>query len=180
MSKKKCAAVLPARRRAGMREVLKRSYSCDICGKKYSQPQGLSRHHQAEHNPHSCLYCGFKWSRPYQYRSHLEKWHLDVNADNILGKPAGSRRKSTIIGRNLPQHFFPSAFEPDPQSHAEPLRRPLMLPLPAMAHYDPLHERAGPAVTSRKREEVGVLQLTDIIEPDIPSAFRSQKSILNQ
>jgi hypothetical protein len=168
-----------------MREVLKRSYSCVICSKKYSQPQGLSRHHQEEHNPHSCLYCCFKWSRPYQYRIHLEKWHLDVNADNILGKPAGSRRKSTIIGRNLPQHVFPPAFEPDPKSHAEPLRRPLAPPLPAMAevtsvsplailsvaYYDPRPERAGPAITSRKHEEAGVFELTDVNESDVPSAF---------
>ena len=167
-----------------MREVLKRSYSCGICGKKYSQPQGLSRHHQEEHEPHSCLYCGYKWSRPYQYRIHLEKWHLDVNADNILGKPAGSRRKSTIIGRNLPQHVFPPAFEPDPQSQAESLRRPLVPPLPEMAevtsvsppailsvaYYDPRPECAGPAVTSRIREEAGVSELTDVIESDVPSA----------
>ena len=184
VSKKKRAAapLRPARRRAGMREALKRPYSCDICRKRYSQPQGLSRHHQEEHNPHSCLYCGFKWSRPYQYRSHLERQHLDVNPDDVLGKPAGSRRKSTIIGRNLPQHFFSPAIDLDRQSQTQ---RPLMPPLPAMAtatqpyrlsvsYYDPRPERAGPAVTSHKREEAGVLELSDIsdiIGPDVPSAF---------
>ena len=147
-----------------MREALKRSYSCDICGNQYSQPQGLSRHHQAEHKPHSCLYCGFKWSRPYQYRIHLEKRHLDVNPDNVLGKPAGSRRKSKIIGRDLPQYVFPPAPEPDRQSQAKPLRRSLMPPLPAMlsvAYYDTRPEHAEPAVTSRKREDASVLELSD-------------------
>jgi hypothetical protein len=167
-----------------MREALKRPYSCDICGKRYSQLQGLSRHHQAEHNPHSCLYCGFKWSRPYQYRSHLERRHLDVNPDDVLGKPAGSRRKSTIIGRNLPQHVSPPAIDLGRQIQTEPLQRPLMPPLPAMAkvthvsrppmlsvpYYDPRPEHAGPAVTSCKPEAAGVLELADIIEP-VPSAF---------
>ena len=170
-----------------MHEALIRPYSCDICRKRYSQLQGLSRHHQAEHNPHACLYCDFKWSRPYQYRSHLERRHLDVNPDDVLGKPAGSRRKSTIIGRNLPQHVSPPAIDLGRQTRTEPLQRPLMPPLPAMAkvthvslpprlsvsYYGPRPERAGragPAVTSHKREEAGVLELSDIIGPDVPSA----------
>ena len=170
------SSLRPARRPAGMREAStgtrKRSYSCDICGKKYSQPQGVSRHRQAEHSPHSCLYCVFKWSRPYQYRAHLEKWHLDVNPDNVLGKPAGSRRKSTIIGRNLLKH---PAMEPDLQGQTESppavanithVSRPAML---SVAYYDPGLERAEPAVTTHKREDASVLELPDA--SGAPSAF---------
>ena len=177
-SKKKRAAVSSlqlARRPTGMREAPKCSYSCDVCGKQYSQPQGVSRHRQAEHHsPHSCLYCAFKWSRPYQYRLHLEKWHLDVNPDNVLGKPAGSRRKSTIIGRNLPQHASPPPIEPDRQGQTESppavanvthTSRPAILPA---AYFDPGLERAGPAVTTHKREGA-ILELPDA--SDAPSAF---------
>ena len=178
ISKKKRATVSSlqlARRPTGMREAPKRSYSCDVCGKQYSQPQGVSRHRQAEHhNPHSCLYCGFKWSRPYQYRLHLEKWHLDVNPDNVLGKPAGSRCKSTIIGRNLPQHASPPPIEPDRQGQTESppavanvthTSRPAIL---SAAYFDPGLERAGPAVTTHKREDA-ILELPDA--SDAPSAF---------
>lgn len=98
-----------------------RQYSCDICGEKYAQRQGVFRHHRKAHNnPHSCLYCEFKWSRPDQYRTHLEKWHPDVDRDHILGKRAGSRRKSTIIGRDLLHPFPPQAIEPDKRSQAKP------------------------------------------------------------
>ena len=175
ISKKKRATVSSlqlARRPTGMHEAPKRSYSCDVCGKQYSQPQGVSRHRQAEHHsPHSCLYCAFKWSRPYQYRVHLEKWHLDVNPDNVLGKPAGSRRKSTIIGRNSLQHASPPAMEPDLQSQTEPpptvsnvthVSRPAML---SVAYYDP----AEPAVTTHKREDASVLELPGA--SDSASAF---------
>ena len=175
ISKKKRAAVSSlqlVRQPTGMRETSKRSYSCAVCGKQYSQPQGVSRHRQAEHHSlYSCLYCAFKWSRPYQYRLHLEKWHLDVNPDNVLGKPAGSRRRSTIIGRNLPEHASPPPIEPDLQGQTESppaeanvthVSRPAML---SVAYYD----LAEPAVTTHKREDASVLELPDA--SGAPSTF---------
>ena len=56
-------------------------YPCDLCGKRYAQPQGVRRHYRAKHDPSSCLYCDFKWSRPYQYRAHIKRKHHDVISD---------------------------------------------------------------------------------------------------
>jgi hypothetical protein len=128
----------PANRPAGTRDAPERSYFCDICCKHYSQPQGLSRHRQAVHNnPSSCLHCDFKWSRPYKYRAHLEKWHSDVDHDYILSKPAGSRRCSTIIGRDVPQHASLPAIQPGQQTQAEPQQRPLTPPAVANVRHVP-------------------------------------------
>jgi hypothetical protein len=55
-------------------------YPCDICGKRYAQPQGVRRHYKERHDhPNSCAYCNFKWSRPYLYRAHLKTKHSDVS-----------------------------------------------------------------------------------------------------
>jgi hypothetical protein len=61
------------------------------------------------------LFCDFKWGRPEHYRNHLTKRHeLDVAVvDEILGKPAGSRRRTTVIGRDLPQNVSPPAIKHD-------------------------------------------------------------------
>jgi hypothetical protein len=72
---------------------------CEACGERYAQQQGLNRHYREKHNPSSCIYCGASWSRPYQYRDHIEKQHPDVDPDLVLGKAAGSRRRSTVFGR---------------------------------------------------------------------------------
>jgi hypothetical protein len=79
-----------------MREV-ERPYSCEVCGERFAQPQGVKRHYRAKHDPSSCIYCGAKWSRPYLYRDHIEKHHPGVDPDQVLGKAAGSRRKATVI-----------------------------------------------------------------------------------
>lgn len=157
---------------AGIREASERRYSCDICGKRYSQQQGVSRHRRKAHNnPHSCcvLRCKFKWTRPDLYRSHLEKQHPDVNPDEVLGKPAGSRRRSAIIGRDIQQRFPPPAVGPrtGQWSRAEPRLRPMTPLLPAVADvthaplpaiiplsYDPQPEYAEPAITKCKHEDV--------------------------
>ena len=57
--------------------------------------------------------------------------HPDVNADEVLGKPAGSRCKSTIIGRDLDHYVSPLAIESDQGSQGEPRQRP-PLPVPAV------------------------------------------------
>ena len=71
-------------------------YSCDDCGKTFAQQQGITRHRRT-HSPNLCINCDFMWSQPYQYRQHLEQCHPDVDADLVLGKPAGSRRQTAIF-----------------------------------------------------------------------------------
>lgn len=138
----------PARRPSGIRRAPERSYSCDTCGEQYSQPQGVSRHRRRAHNPHACLCCEFKWSRPYQYRDHLEKHHPDVDRDYILGKRAGSRRRSTIIGRDLPHYIPLPAIQPDRRSGAEPQQRPLAPPLSMPTKFTHASSSAISPVTS--------------------------------
>ena len=53
------------------------------------------------------------------YIDHLKKCHPDVDIDGVLNKRAGSRRKSGIIGRDIPLPLSPSAVEPDRWSQAE-------------------------------------------------------------
>ena len=119
---------------AGRRKACERRYSCETCGQKFVQPQGVSRHRQRVHqNPHPCfvLGCKYNWTRPYEYRAHLEKRHPNVNPDKVLGKPGGSRLRSTIIGRDRPR--FPPSIESDQRSQAEPWQRPMGPHLPAVA-----------------------------------------------
>ena len=166
---------------AGWREASERPYSCDICSKRYSQRQGVSRHRRKAHNnPHPCcvLHCEFKWTRPDLYRAHLKNRHSDVNPDKVLGKPAGSRRRSTIIGRDLPQGF---PRPPDRRSQAELRQHPMTSPLPPVAEvthvptlpmspvgYNSQHECAEPAITTRKHEDGWGL---DLFGATAPSAF---------
>ena len=162
-------------------------YSCNICGKKYSQRQGVSRHRQSAHNnPHSCLYCDFEWTRPYMYTKHLKMRHPDVNADEVLGKPAGSRCKSTIIGRDLDHYASPLAIEPDPGSLGEPRQRPLppvlaetkvtyvpssTKPLALVVH-NPQFKLAEPRFMSQENHE-NAHGLEPLGTADAPSAFLS-------
>jgi hypothetical protein len=76
---------------------------CSQCNTSYAQRQGYSLHVRTVHNPKSCFLCDFKWGRPYEYRNHLLKNHPGVDPDVILGKPAGSRRRATILTDALPQ-----------------------------------------------------------------------------
>ena len=148
-------------------EAPERPYFCDICDKHYSQPQGVSRHRREAHGlPYSCLYCNSKWSRPYQYRIHLEKWHPDVDADDVLGKPAGSRCRSAISIRRDP-HLPAPVTEPARRNRTKPQRRP-MRPLPAVAKvtriplpvaYDPQPECAETEITACKSEDASELEI---------------------
>ena len=92
-----------SRQPVSMRKVLERPYLCNACGKGYAQPQGVTRHYRAKHDPSSCTFCGAKWSRRYLYKDHISKEHPDIDPDLVLGKAPGSRCKATTIGR---EHLF--------------------------------------------------------------------------
>jgi hypothetical protein len=78
-------------------------FFCDDCDAKYVQLQGLNRHRQEKHErdePSLCIRCDAKCGRPYEYRAHLEKHNPDVDSDIILGKAAGSRRRTAYFARH--------------------------------------------------------------------------------
>ncbi|KAH9974868.1 hypothetical protein BJV77DRAFT_1074591 [Russula vinacea] len=108
------------------------------------------------HNRRAC--CEFKWTRPYEYRAHLEKQHPNVNPDEVLDKPAGSRLRSTIIGRDRIR--FSPAVEPDQLSQVE-LQRPITL----------APEYAEPSIAIRKHEDGRRLYFLGAA--DTPSALSS-------
>jgi hypothetical protein len=117
------------RRRTGIRGAPKRSYSCDICGKAYAQPQGVTRHHREAHQVSVCPYCGnFRWGRPYQLRKHLKQQHPNVDPDTVLGGSIGSRRKVTQISKCSPQQRV-STLEHERRGRDEPRLCP-QAPLP--------------------------------------------------
>ena len=151
-----------------------RRYFCS-CGKGYSQPQGVLRHRRAAHNePYSCfsLPCRFKWTRPCEYRVHLRKRHPKVNSDKVLGKPAGDRCRSTIIGRDL----VPSQAKPRQRLMTPPLptlAKVTHVPSPAVSPVacNPQPEYAEPAVvTTRKHEDARGLEFLGVVDA---SAFSS-------
>lgn len=155
------------RRRTGIRGAPKRPYSCDICGKVYAQPQGVTRHHREAHQASVCIYCGnFKWGRPYQLRKHLMEQHPNVDPDTVLGGPSGSRRKVTQISKCSPQKLV-SSLEHDRCGRDEPRLCPqaplsydvaevtLLSPPPLMSSldYDPQPKPVEPMNTTRAHED---------------------------
>lgn len=80
------------RQSTGAGGAFKGPYTCDICSKRFAQPQGVRRHYRAIHNPSSCSYCDFKWSRPYQYRAHIKKKHRNVISDLAPDEAMWTRR----------------------------------------------------------------------------------------
>ena len=86
-------------------------FFCDDCDAKYVQRQGLNRHRQEKHErddsePSLCIYCDAKCGRAYEYREHLEKHHPAVDPDIILGKAAGSRRRTAYYARHRSQQVL--------------------------------------------------------------------------
>ena len=146
-------------------------YLCEECGECFKQPQGLTRH-LLKHGGHRlCLYCDFEWTRPYTYGEHLKKYHPSADVEKVLGKPAGSRRRTTIQARDFRRHISPPAGEPDRRSEVEHLQRSVMpslaashIPAPALSPvlYDLQLEHAEPADSSRNREGAHGLSLHDI------------------
>lgn len=132
------------RRPNGIRGGLKGTYSCSICGKRYSQPQGVRRHQREMHEARLCIYCGdFEWGRPYRFREHLQKWHPDVDPDAALEEATGTRHKETMTMRHLPQEQVSSLpLECDQRSGAESRLYPLTMSLPAMMQLPPITQPA--------------------------------------
>ena len=106
------------------------------CGKPYAQKQGLMQHYRAQHRTRpKCLYCNHSWNRPYQYRDHLKNTHelVEDDIDRILGKPAGSRRTSKIVGRDKSQQLRPAIRVDHGRRSPVDARQHPLVPLPAVA-----------------------------------------------
>ena len=189
ISRKKHAAVssqTPGRLASGVRKrrkVLEGPYSCDLCGKRYAQQQNVSRHQKKEHNkPYSCIVpgCEYKWNRPDELRVHLISFHRDIDPDKVIGKPAGARHRSKIMGRDIPP---PPTIESVRWSYAEPQRRSMTPPLPAVANVvthtpsstmssvanDPQSQHPESAITTRKDEYARRLEF--LCDTSAPSVF---------
>lgn len=100
------AVVAPrsSQRPTGMRGARRGPHSCDVCGKSYSQPQGITRHQKETHYVSFCAYCrDFRWGRRYKLRKHLEKRHPNVDVDVALNEATRTRRgkAETGHGRDL-------------------------------------------------------------------------------
>jgi len=132
------------RRPNGIRGGLKGTYSCSICGKRYSQPQGVRRHQREMHEARLCIYCrDFEWGRPYRFREHLQKWHPDVDPDAALEEATGTRHKETMTMRHLPRERVSSlTLEYDQRSGAGSRLYPLAMSLPTMMQLPPITQPA--------------------------------------
>jgi hypothetical protein len=86
-----------SRRQASPRVTPKRQYSCNICKKIYSQPQGVLRHQRETHKANLCTHChSFEWGRPYRLKQHLKRWHPEVvDIDAAIREAVEMRGKAT-------------------------------------------------------------------------------------
>lgn len=85
-----------SRRPAGISRDPMGRYSCEECGKSYSQPQGTRRHQRETHDASFCLIChNFEWARPYLLKKHLEKEHSGIDIDAALDEAVRMRRTVT-------------------------------------------------------------------------------------
>jgi hypothetical protein len=147
---------------------------CEVCREGYSTKNKVVRHFNREHKDLSpCLIssCDFRWKRPYLYSEHLKLCHPGIDRKKVLGKRAGSRRKSKILGRDLTTPVSPPVVEPDGQNQAEPSQFPTTTPLPAATNvtygpspalsfvaHDSQPEGAEPAVAALNHD-AGVSEL---------------------
>lgn len=133
-----------SRRAASVNGIAKRPYACDICGKTYSQPQGVRRHQRETHKATLCTYChSFEWGRPYRLREHYKRQHpeVDIDSDVALKEANRKRPKARMNPKSLPQQVSFSNPPHDRQSLTgsqsdDPLA--LTLPLPTVAQLQPL------------------------------------------
>ena len=177
VSRKKHAAAPPqvTVRLVDMHGTPKTLFPCDKCNKKYTQPQGVTRHHRERHEINLCPICNdFRWGRRYQLIKHIEKRHPGIDIDATLEGAAMFRRGATMDKKLQQKQASPPAFEFDQRSHDEPLPRSLTHTLPVVAKdsrvslpatlsmaYNPHADDAEKPVTSCKREDTRGLDSFD-------------------
>jgi len=137
----------PSQRTANVDETARRPYACNICGKTYSQSQGVRRHQRETHKANLCTLChSFEWGRPYRLREHYKRQHPEVDIDVAMKEATGKRPKARMNPKSLPQQVsFPNPPH-DRQSRTEsqpddPLAP--TLPLPAVAELQPITPTRG-------------------------------------
>jgi hypothetical protein len=144
------------RRQISTSGALKCPYSCDICGKRYSQPQGVGRHRREVHEARPCVYChDYEWGRPYLYRRHMQRRHPDIGPDPTLQQTTGTRHNATM----------------DTQ-----LRRPTSTP-PAIT-VSPLDDDPQPNLTTKKKKlkHEDPRQLAVFMPTSVRTTFHSPES----
>ena len=105
----------------GRRAAPERPYSCNACGKRYAQPQGVRRHQRETHKARLCKYClTFEWGRPYRYRQHLIKWHPVVDADAALDEATALQGTATIVTQYARKQGL--VFPPNPERWGDCIR----------------------------------------------------------
>jgi hypothetical protein len=138
---KRTTTMSPPASQRQARGARKGRYSCSICGKRYAQRQGVTRHHQEKHEPNVCVICGtFQWGRLYRLKEHHEKEHgdVDLNAALLPAPAPRARRERTITSGHLPRQYAPlPAPGPDKWGPAESPLHPLT-PLPALSKPRPM------------------------------------------
>jgi hypothetical protein len=106
------------------------------------------------------MFCDAEWGRPYEYRDHLEKHHPEIDSDMVLGKVAGSRRRSACFARHRPQQVSLPNIEHGRRGHSGIRRYPpavvkpstVTLPPPDMS-YVPQPEFTQPIMASKSIPE---------------------------
>jgi hypothetical protein len=121
--------------------------------------------------------CEFEWTRPDEFRAHLNDCHHDVDPDKVLGKPAGARRRSKIMGRDIP----PPTIESVRRTQAEPQQRSMTPALAVVANVTrvPLSTMSSvandlqpePAIKTRKHEYARSLE--SLPDTNVPSLVSS-------
>jgi hypothetical protein len=124
------------------RQASKRRYSCNICGKEYAQPQGVTRHQREMHKARLCIYCReFRWGRLYLFREHLARQHPDVDPDAAVKVVKKDSRRTTSD-----QPRDPASTPTKEHIRVEFHLHPPTPPLPAMSNLPPVSPPAIPFV----------------------------------
>lgn len=133
------------------------SVKCNLCDKRFTQKQVLSRHEREKHQPRfecSRPDCDYKWtqSRTSEYKKHLRRKHgLESDEiDEILAQPPRLR----FIKSDQPPHFSP----PIDVHHASP---PLIPPVA----YNPQLGNGESEITTTEHEDRGIEHLAAIHAP---------------
>ena len=135
------------RRTASVNGTARRPYACNICGKTYSQSQGVRRHQRETHKATLCTLChSFEWGRPYRLREHYKRRHPEVDTDAAMKEATRKRPRARMNPKSLPQQVsFPNPPH-DRQSRTESQPDDPLTPtlsLPAVAELQPITPTLG-------------------------------------